>query len=197
MSSLSARSIFVLGILCAIAVPVLASQSDPRQIDSNTYALVRDIQLVDQDGMRFSLSDFDDQPVMVNFVFTGCRTYCPVQSGELMRLYDELADLDPAHQFKFISITLTPVFDGPREMKVYSERFSEGRDNWIFATGHPDHVKNMLNQVELEVYIGERPQIDILHQTDVFVFPPLSSVAERFEGIPLDHENLMHAMHEK
>ena len=197
ISAHSARYILVVGLLLAIVAPVLASQNGQRQTDRDTPVHVRDIQLVDQNGTGFSLSEFDDQPVMVNFVFTGCRTYCPVQNGTLMMLYDELVEREPKRDFKFISITLTPAFDGPREMKAYSERFSEGRDNWIFASGHPDHVQNILEQIELDVFVGERPQLDIFHETDVFVFQPFTDAAERFEGIPLDHDGLLQSMTEK
>lgn len=153
----------------------------------------RDIQLADQNGKAFSLSDFDDELVLVNFVFTGCATYCPVQTGALLTLYDDLRQKHPDKSFKFVSITLTPMFDRPRDMKAYAQRFSVVRDDWIFASGEDAKIKDILRQLNVEVYYGERPRLDVLHETDVFVLGPVSPTALRFEGIPLDHQGIANA----
>ncbi|MEL6861455.1 MAG: SCO family protein [Pseudomonadota bacterium] len=188
----SFRAILSTAIIVLAALFILA----PRSAISAEYASAhyRDFPLVDQNGEAFSLSDFEHETVIVNFVFTGCRTYCPVQAGALSTFYDDLKQRAPDTPFKIVSITLTPVFDGPREMRSYSEPFSKGRDNWMFATGKPGHIQDMLEQLELEVFYGERPGIDVLHETDIFLLHPSSNRTERFEGVPLDHQGIRAAI---
>lgn len=188
------RAIACILTLALTVLVVLAPQSVGSVGEQAIPSDYRAIALLDQNGEQFSLSDFEDMPTVVNFVFTGCRTYCPVQTGALSAVYDDLKDRAPDKRFKLVSITLTPVFDGPREMKSYAEPFSEGRSDWVFATGDPDQIEGMLEQLQLEVYYGDRPQIDVLHETDIFVLQNGTNEALRFEGIPLDHEGIKAAV---
>ena len=189
-----ARLLFAFCLVVASGIAIWSARAATVPTPGDASADFRDIQLVDQFGKRFTLSDYDDQPILVNFVFTGCSTYCPVQTGALLTSYDELSADHPDQSFKFVSISLTPLFDRPRDMKAYSERFSVVRDDWIFATGDAENIKTILAQLKLKVEYGERPNLDVFHETDIFVLQPGKADSLRFEGIPLDHQGLAGAL---
>ena len=189
-----ARLLLALCLLVAGGIAIWSARAATVSAPVEANKDFRDIQLVDQFGKRFTLSEYDDQPVLVNFVFTGCSTYCPVQTGALLTSSDELSADHPDQSFKFVSISLTPLFDRPRDMKSYSERFSVVREDWIFATGDAENIETILAQLKLKVEYGERPNLDVFHETDIFVLQPGKAGSLRFEGIPLDHQGLAGAL---
>ena len=189
-----ARLLFALCLVVASGIAIWSARAATVPTPVDASADFRDIQLVDQFGKRFTLSDYEDQPVLVNFVFTGCSTYCPVQTGALLSLYDEISTDHPDQSYKFVSISLTPLFDRPRDMKAYSERFSVVRDDWIFASGNAANIEAILAQLKLKVEYGERPNLDVFHETDIFILQPGKEGSLRFEGIPLDHQGVAGAL---
>ncbi len=51
-----------------------------------TDSELKNLSLVSQSGKVFTLGDLNGKPVILNFVFTGCSVYCPVQVGTLSAL---------------------------------------------------------------------------------------------------------------
>mgnify|MGYP000394383097 CR=1 FL=1 len=56
--------------------------------------------------------------VLVNFVFTGCSTICPVQTRALADLQAQVPE-PLRRQVHFLSISLDPLSDTPQALKAY------------------------------------------------------------------------------
>ena len=153
-----------------------------------------DIPLLDHNGDTISLGQFSEQTVLVNFVFTGCNTYCPIQTGELSVLYDNLAQTVGEKNLRFVSVSLTPHYDTPEDLAFYRKAFSVDKPNWTFATGEPEDVEELLNRLNIRVLKGKRPKKDVLHDTQIHVIKPGENRPERFDGIPLDDNAIWEAV---
>jgi protein SCO1/2 len=94
------------------------------------------VRLVDQDGEEVELQKLlaTPRPVALNFIFTSCRTICPVLSASLASLHREAgADVD------LVSISIDPEYDTPDVLRSYAKRFHVGR-GWRLLTGKAEAI---------------------------------------------------------
>ena len=175
------------GVVAAIATAIVWGPDKIGVAQSVEAAAVdwRSVELVDQKGERFHLNDFRDKNVILSFVFTGCSSYCPAQTARLSVLQAELDAELGRDAYEIVSVTLTPVTDGPKEMKAFADRFKVQSANWRFSTGAPEVVDRLVEATSTVVIQTNEPgQVD--HTTDVFVLPPQGRALERYRGVPLD-----------
>jgi protein SCO1/2 len=94
------------------------------------------VKLLDQQGNEVELRTLlsGARPVALNFIFTSCRTICPVLSASLASLHREVGN-----EVVFISISIDPEFDTPRVLKDYAQRFNVG-PGWTLLTGKAEAV---------------------------------------------------------
>lgn len=81
----------------------------------------RDFSLTDAGGRQRSLSDFDDQVVMLFFGFTHCTDVCPTTLAEMARVMDRLGPLGERVQGLFV--TVDPERDTAAVLANYLARF--------------------------------------------------------------------------
>lgn len=111
--------------------------------DAGTVASVQvaDVQTLDQDGrsLRFASDVIADHLVVVNFIYTDCKTLCPISSAIFARLQELLGENSRAYDARLISITLDPVYDTPTRLKTYSRQYEVGA-RWIWITGSEENI---------------------------------------------------------
>ena len=78
---------------------------------------------------------------MVQFIFTSCGSICPVLTGALAGLHNELR----RHNGKgrLITITIDPEQDRPGELSRYARRHDAG-SRWTFLTGTRENMAAVL-----------------------------------------------------
>jgi protein SCO1/2 len=114
---------------------------------------VPDVTLIDQQGNLVALRDLlgDQEPVMLNFIFTTCTTICPVLSASFSQT-QKLLGAD-AEDVRMISISIDPEHDTPARLREYAERFRAG-EGWVFYTGDLEDVVAV--QKAFDVYRGDK-----------------------------------------
>jgi protein SCO1 len=117
--------------------------------------------LLDQDGAPHRLySDLiAGRIVIITFVFTGCRSSCPLTMAKLVELQDLLGD--DTNRINILSISVDPVIDTPKALRAYADEFHP-RPGWFFLTGQSDAVSFILRR------LGNRSATPEEH-TDVIV----------------------------
>ena len=128
----------------------ISSEADPhahhRQLlETKTYSRslhrydLPDLALVDMDGGKTSLLSEvnNDQPVMLNFIFTTCTTICPVLSATFSQVEQQLGP--EREQVRMISITIDPEYDTPARLRTYAARYDAG-PQWQFLTGKLEDI---------------------------------------------------------
>jgi protein SCO1/2 len=132
------------------------------------------VTLVDQDGREVELRTLLSTPraVALNFIFTSCRTICPVLSASLASLHREArSDVD------LVSVSIDPEFDTPRVLRGYAKRFGLGRD-WKLLTGSAEAVAAVVGA------FGAGSGDKNAHKPLTFVRPAGSEEWIRLEGFP-------------
>ena len=118
----------------------------------HAYA-VPEVVLVNAEAQPVRLRELlgDDQPVMLNFIFTTCTTICPVMSKVF-------ADL-PAHMgtgaanLRLVSISIDPENDTPAQLKAYAGQFRPN-PRWSLLTGRLEDSKAV--QRAFDSYRGDK-----------------------------------------
>jgi protein SCO1 len=102
--------------------------------------------LLDQDGRshRFYSDLIAGRVVVINVIFTGCRSSCPIIMGRLAELQDLLGPR--MGQIKFLSISVDPVLDTPRALRAYADTLQAGPE-WYFLTGSKESVATVLRRL--------------------------------------------------
>lgn len=103
---------------------------------------VGEFQLVDQWGDPVTRESLLGTPWVANFVFARCVTHCPMMSRKIMELNQELADVP----VRFVTITVDPEHDTVPLMKEFSDTWNATKDRWLFCTGEPAQVWNLIRK---------------------------------------------------
>jgi len=76
--------------------------------------------------------------VLVNFMFTSCKRFCPATTPNLVRVQAALGDRVGRDIFLY-SITLDPLTDTPEVLKDYAKKAGAG-PGWTFLTGKAEDI---------------------------------------------------------
>ena len=114
---------------------------------------VPDVVLTDYDDRSVRLRDLlaTDDPVMMNFVFTTCRTICPVTTKVLSDV-PALLGRD-GKRLRMVSISIDPENDTPLQLKAYARSFQAG-ERWTFLTGRAQDIKSV--QIAFDTYNSDK-----------------------------------------
>ena len=96
---------------------------------------IPDVTVVTQDGktVHFYSDLVKGKTVAVNFIFTNCKTICPVLGAMFTTLQKQGEDV------RMISISIDPAFDTPARLKEWSTKFRAG-PAWTLVTGRQSDI---------------------------------------------------------
>jgi len=128
-------------------------QSRDYKISSEQYN-IPDVTLIDADGHKTSLATLlsSDEPVALNFIFTTCKTICPVMTATFASMQSKL-DQAQLKQLRVISISIDPEYDRPSVLRAYADKFKASH-SWVFLTGDSVDINNVMRA--FEAYTGSK-----------------------------------------
>ncbi|MEM6755610.1 MAG: SCO family protein [Planctomycetota bacterium] len=95
--------------------------------------------LTASDGTIVSDADLRGGRVIVEFIFTECRLFCPVMSIRMGELQAALAQDPSMSDVRLVSISVDPDNDTPDVLAAYAQRYDADPRRWTFLTG-PDRA---------------------------------------------------------
>ena len=85
--------------------------------------------LRDQDGRRVSMKQYRGKVVVVTFLYSHCKTECPVQAQQIKGALDDLG-----HDVPALAVSVDPPGDKPASVKHFnSEQGVTGRLRWVLG----------------------------------------------------------------
>ncbi|PWQ99552.1 SCO family protein [Leucothrix arctica] len=151
-------------------------------------AELKHIELVDQDGKAFTLDELKGDTVLVNFMFAGCTTICPVQTVGLRDLHKELR-LDPKkNRIKLLSISIAPLSDTPKQLKAYAQRFEIDTPSWRFAVTSQANTDELSEQFGVGVKPLGGDQLD--HRSLLYLINHEGVLIQQYRGGVVNVERL-------
>jgi protein SCO1 len=147
---------------------------------------VPDFAMVNQDGKRIHLSEYQGDVLLVTFIYTRCPfpDYCPLVSKNFSKIYASLRK-DPSlgPKIRLLSVSFDPQHDTPAVLRQYAETFraTTGGDpfaRWQFAAVPPKELVKVANFFGL-YYSTEGDQIT--HSMSTTVISPEGTVYKWYQ----------------
>ena len=116
-------------------------------------------QLIDQDGRDVHLAGTfpADQPVVITFMFTTCKTDCPQLAASFATLQSRLGS--ETGRVRLLAISLDPVQDSPKAMKAFLAQF-RAKEGWDLYTGSDAELRRLRHEL-MDRVPGEGPLMPI------------------------------------
>ena len=175
----------------AVAADKAATPQLPRHATS-FYSNFTGMKLQDQDGRSFNLGQLSGRVVLVNFVYTGCSTACPVQTRALAELQRQLPG-QLRNQVHFLSVSIDPLSDTPQALKDFAQRMGVDLKRWSFVTGKPEDTERLADKLRLF-----RPEPGVKrpddHSTALWLIDAQGQLRMRYSGNPPDTARLLREM---
>ncbi len=112
--------------------------------------------LKDQDGNQLSLKDLSGRVVLVNFIYTHCKTVCLLETQELRKLQKALGPL-MGREVLFLSISIDPKRDTPEALRRYGEQHGVDFRSWGFLTGSEEMIRKVVEAYRVDVKVVKVP----------------------------------------
>ena len=112
------------------------------QTAGSFYAQFGGMHLLDQHNRLWQPEQAIGRIVLLNFIFTGCSSTCPLQTQALA---DMLRRMPPAlrSRVQLLSVSLDPLSDSPATLNAYARRMGVDSLNWRFITGRPQDIERL------------------------------------------------------
>ena len=136
---------------------------------SNGNNCLPDVSLIDQHGNAISLASLKGKPVLIDFIYTSCASTCPVLTAKIAAVARELGPALGAN-VTIVSITLDPEYDGPSELASYAKSQTANHNGWLFLTGKPADIDQVLAQFKLRRM--RESDGSIMHSVSAFLLAP-------------------------
>ncbi|MEP7298576.1 MAG: SCO family protein [Burkholderiales bacterium] len=144
--------------------------------------------LRDHRGQAVDGASLRGRPLLLNFVFTGCSSTCPLQVHELAALH-RMLPRDVRDAAAFLSISVDPANDTPQTLADYARRMDADLPGWRFATGAPPQVDVLINRMQAQDPSRSNPRPQD-HRTSLYLFDASGALVQRFAGVPVDRPRL-------
>lgn len=157
-------------------------QSQAAETQQQADIKLFDLELVNQDGqtVKFKSEVVGNRVVVMNFIYTTCKTACPIQTVIFAHLQEALG-LRLGKEVFLVSITLDPATDIPDRLKAYAEKHN-ARNGWIWLTGNKGNVDQVL------LGVGAYSSDIVEHPTMILIGDGRPGNWTRFYGFPkMDH----------
>jgi protein SCO1 len=174
------------------SAPTGVPKSQSKDADVNLF----DLELVNQDGEQvlFKSDVIDDRLIVMDFIYTTCKTACPIQTAIFMRLQEELGQR-LGDEVRLVSVSIDPATDIPPRLKAYGKKHN-AKPGWIWLTGKKLNVDQVL--VGLRAYssdIVEHPSMILVgdgrhgNWTRYYGFPKVEVILDKLEKLKAFRKN--------
>lgn len=150
--------------------------------DTGLYGKFAGMTLLDQDGQRFDPSTLRGRIVLVNFIFTGCSSVCPIQTHALAEM---LRQLPLRSRLSLLSVSLDPLNDTPKALKTFAQRMGADLSRWSFVAGRPEDLARLSASLRLW-HPGAQERRPDDHVADLWLVDPEGQLRQRYVGNPVD-----------
>jgi protein SCO1 len=108
---------------------VVTSEGARRLAIARSPPPVPHVQLLDQDGVLFSLDDYRGKAVLIEFIYTSCPALCSMLGDAFKQIFASTSDRD----IELLSISFDADNDSWQALKLYGERYGATAPRWRVA----------------------------------------------------------------
>lgn len=129
------------------------------------YHTIADFSLINQNGKTITEADYNDKIYVADFFFTTCQTICPIMTGHMHQIQEELKeDTD----VMLLSHSVTPEIDSVAQLKKYALSKGVNDEKWNLVTGDKKQIYELARKSYLVAKDNPEYEFDLIH-TENFV----------------------------
>ncbi len=155
---------------------------------NTAQCLPNNLVLVDQTGKKVPLGTLRGKPVLVDFIYNSCTSTCPLLTQKLTKIA-KLLGPELGSKVTIVSFTLDPQHDGPPELAKYADRMGANDPGWIFLTGTPAQIEQVLAIYGLK--LAHSPDGSIMHMTAAFLLGPDGRQLRQYSGLDVSAQTVV------
>jgi protein SCO1 len=111
------------------------------EVADTVYPKMVDFTFTNQDSITVDSKDLKGKIWVADFFFTSCPTICPKMTKQMIRLNENLKDLE--NEIQFLSFSINPTTDQPHVLKAYKKHHHITAKNWEFLTGNLEYTNEL------------------------------------------------------
>jgi protein SCO1/2 len=190
MSSRGSANILIIILIAMLILATLALVVVNRAAKSRSEIPVLDylpeFEFTESNGRPFGLTQMKGKINIVDFIFTSCRTACPIMATNMSELYRfyEGSDL-----VQFISISVDPERDTFETLRAYAEQLGVTDDRWVFLRAPIDDV--VVLSEEGFMLAADRQSLPMGHTTRFILVDRDGRIRSYHEGLDRASVNIL------
>jgi len=83
-----------------------------------------------QDGARVTLAELEGQLIVATFIYTNCRSICPLAMARMRGMQAGLDDALSRDELHFLGVSFDPDEDTPERLAAYADHFGVDIEHW-------------------------------------------------------------------
>ena len=150
------------------------------------YHKISDFNLFNQNGEETTQNNYDKKIYVADFFFTTCPTICPIMTGNMVFLQNELSEQD----VMFASFSVTPEIDSVEVLKKYAIEKGVNDRKWNLMTGDKKQIYNLARKSFLVV--KNNPQMgshDMIHTENFVLVDKEKRIRGFYDGTKMEEMN--------
>ncbi|MDQ7054383.1 MAG: SCO family protein [candidate division KSB1 bacterium] len=130
-------------LLVAAGALYMIRQSGRAPKELQVLGTVPEFRFAECRGGQVSSEHLLGKITVMDFIFTRCKSACPVMSGKMLQLYNLFRGTD---RVQFISISVDPEYDTPEVLRAYADKLGVTDTRWLFLRGPIEDVKKLAEE---------------------------------------------------
>ena len=147
-----------------------------------------EVSLIDQHGASVSLASLKGKPVLIDFIYTSCASTCPMLTAKMAAVAHQLGPALGA-DVTIVSITLDPEHDTPAELAKYAKSHGADDNGWIFLTGPPAKIDQVLALFNLRR--TRESDGSITHSIEAFLLGPDGHQVRQYSALDVSPDDVV------
>jgi len=172
--------IAIIGLLAASSLLRLLAYQPPEPPPK--FGLVPEFSLTAESGQPYGSKNLQRKAWVSNFIFTRCKTVCPVFSAKMAMLQERTRDM--SDQLQLVSFSVDPDYDTPEVLAAYSKQFGADPTFWRFLTGPTAQVRAVVTD-GMKMFMGDADQVEspeaLMHGSHFVLIDPEMNIRGFYE----------------
>ncbi len=174
-------------VLLLLAVWVILDRVGRDAVPLPEIGPVPGFALRDETGSPVDESLFRGKVSVVDFIFTSCAGICPMMSGRMAWLQEELRDHPDV---RFVSFSVDPETDTPEVLAEYGKRYGAIPGRWTFVTGDRKQIYE-LTQNGFRLGLEAEGEDAIIHSSRFVLVDRKGSIRGYYDSDSTDAMDLL------
>ena len=144
------------------------------------YHKIADFSLINQNGDTITQKNYDNKIYVADFFFTTCQTICPIMTGHMKDIQDELIE---DNEILLLSHSVTPEIDSVAQLKHYALDKGVLDTKWNLVTGDKKQIYELARKSYLAVKTdGDGGPYDMIHTENFMLIDKKKQIRGFYDG---------------